>query len=77
MYALYETNSPPKHLRDCTGNSMENMYTDKTKCLTFIFHLPGTGIEVLLKIKKEDFVISKMYFRIPSFTDLFVRSTNY
>ena len=56
---------------------MENMYTDKTKCLTFIFHLPGTGIEVLLKIKKEDFVISKMYFRIPSFTDLFVRSTNY
>ena len=49
----------------------------KTKCLTFIFHLPGTGIEVLLKIKKEDFVISKIYFRIPSFTDLFVRSTNY
>ena len=55
----YETNSPPKHLRDCTGNSMENMYTDKTKCLTFIFHLPGTGIEVLLKIKKEDLLFQR------------------
>lgn len=38
---------------------MENMYTDKTKCLTFIFHLPGTGIEVLLKIKKEDLLFQR------------------
>ena len=24
----YETNSPHQHLRECVGNSMENMHTD-------------------------------------------------
>ena len=24
----YETNSPHQHLRECIGNSMENMHTD-------------------------------------------------
>ena len=26
----YETNSPHQHLRECMGNSMENMHSDLT-----------------------------------------------
>ena len=26
----YETNSPQQHLRECIGNSMENMHIDVT-----------------------------------------------
>ena len=41
-----ETNSPQQHLRECIGNSMENMYSDvRVEMVNIVlFHVADTGM---------------------------------